>query len=517
MASYIISIEKTSYADTAAAEAAITGAGATVQKAYSQLLAYTFLVDATEEQLSSITGLTESSAANTVLVASHADAEFNTVHLGSASPGHQWNPQFDGTGTTVYLIDTGVSTNHIEFANATVQHLYKASNIADFADSDGHGTAIASLIVGGNVGMSPNVTLKSVKLFQDSNGTITVQEIVDGLDAILTDHSTSSSVVKVVCMPWKVTKNSLIDAKLAQLQDAGLILVAAAGNDSDEVDNYSPGGLDSIITVGAYDHETNQVASFNNLPRIDYVDDTATPIIAERVNNAQIDLFAVGTNVPVADVLDSNNYNYLTGTSVSAGITAGAVAQYIQQHGTETAATIQSYVTTAAYTHANGLSYDLVSTPVDGKIPDYANINYGRLEIVSIGTSSLATQPSGTLFNVQHGQSDSINLGLTAGASNVSVLDFSPLAPWMSFDPATGLVSADTSDTSTAPASIAPGIYNFAIKGDVNGETIVEEYSIGVYTTNEDELLESVEYYYDSDTDSYDEVIQYEASTTQKN
>ena len=57
----------------------------------------------------------------------------------------------------------------------------------------------------------------------------------------------------------------------------------------------------------------------------------------------------------------------------------------------------------------------------------------------------------------------------------------------------------DTTDASTCPADKAPGIYLFAMRGGVPGPgdgpvaTMVEEFSIGLYATNESELDIEVE------------------------
>ena len=115
------------------------------------------------------------------------------------------------------------------------------------------------------------------------------------------------------------------------------------------------------------------------------------------------------------------------------------------------------------------------------------------------------------MFDIEYGSSANVNIGISGSASNVAVIDFSPLAPWMSFDTGTGIVSADTSNPATAPSSIAPGIYNFAVKGTMGSKTIVEEYSIGVYASggSASDLNTAEEYYYDDEANDYEAVISY--------
>ena len=105
-----------------------------------------------------------------------------------------------------------------------------------------------------------------------------------------------------------------------------------------------------------------------------------------------------------------------------------------------------------------------------------------------------------------------MNLGIRSDASNVSVLDFSPLSPWMTLNTGTGLFEADTSNATLAPASIKPGIYHFAVKGTYANVIYVEEFSVGVYETNESELSASQEFYYDDDDSDYEEIVTYASS-----
>ena len=52
----------------------------------------------------------------------------------------------------------------------------------------------------------------------------------------------------------------------------------------------------------------------------------------------------------------------------------------------------------------------------------------------------------------------------------------------------------------------------FGIKGTVDGKVMVEEYSVGLFNTSISELEEATQYYYDADTDSYDEVVSYQVA-----
>jgi len=531
MASYILSMDSSVHADASAAESAITGAGGTIINTYS--LPLTYKVDATAEEISAIAGVSYSELEATSLTATHAGS-FNTLHLTYTSRDRgnndlpNWNPSRTGSGTTVYLLDTGVDTAHNEFANATITNLHNASSVDGFGDTDGHGTSIASLIVGENIGVSKDATLKNVKLFNGSNGTISVGEVVGALDSVLTDHNNNTpGKAKVVCMPWVATKNQLIDQKIAELQDNNLLMVAAAGNGGTEVDNFSPGGLDTITTVGSLDltnFNSPSVSSFTNMPLIDYVDANTTPVAKAPVTGAKVDVFAPGVNVSVADLSNVSNYLTVTGTSASAGIVAGAYCHWIEENPSDDARTLRSALIYEGYTHASAKGYptagqtEMSYADIDangdyapGKIVDFANVSYSMVKVPHTNDTRLTAEPQGMIATVQYGQSVSETININDSASNVALLDFAPLSPWMSFDIGTGSLVADTSNVSTAPASISPGLYNFAIKGDVNGRTRVVEFQVGVYNNNADELDGAPEYYYDTDSADY-ETVSYSTS-----
>ena len=146
--------------------------------------------------------------------------------------------------------------------------------------------------------------------------------------------------------------------------------------------------------------------------------------------------------------------------------------------------------------------------------------SYGAITLAEKATDPiLATEQSGRLVNVQHGSNITVDIGINSSAANVAVLDFAPLSPWMAFNAATGIVSINGGDA-TCTANLAPGIYTFAIKGDIDGDVLVEEYSVGLYTTNVSEVTgeesNASQYYYDTDSAEYDEIIDYSASFPQQ-
>ena len=71
-------------------------------------------------------------------------------------------PKNLGTNVVVYLVDSGIDISHPQFVNANIQNLWSWDE--NFTDVNGHGTAMASLIVGESLGVVPEAILKNVQI-----------------------------------------------------------------------------------------------------------------------------------------------------------------------------------------------------------------------------------------------------------------------------------------------------------------------------------------------------------------
>lgn len=538
MANFIISLDSSTHANAGAAELAITNAGLAITKTYSFPLTYG--VSGTTSQVGALAGVSEYAENGTALSSTldafteasndHEDSHLDTTAI---NPNYQyfWHPLDTtfGAGQTIYLVDTGFSGAHQEFGeDPDVTNLHSAPNATGFGDSDGHGTKMAGIILGDAIGVAKGASIQNVKMFNDNTTAFTAGDVVDALEAILIHHrANDASIAKIVLFAWSMTKNALIDAKLNQMLAENLMVVASAGNAGNgvDVDTITPGGLDTITTVGAHD-QVFEVTTFTQMPIIDYVDDETTPFRRGLVQNAaKIDIFAVGADVCTIDPDDVANYIPSNGTSVSAAMVAGIATHYMNLYTSTSAETIKSYMvtrgnemarlprsTSTAEDYQTILSYKNLSYPA-GKTAEYNKVSLSLLSCPMTSEVAFTNIPSGRLLNVAHGSTTTVDIGLHADVTDVAVLDFSPLAPWMAFDAATGIVTITATTDAGCAADLAPGVYHFAVKGTMATKVYVEEYSIGVYATAESELTTSMEYYYDDDEEEYEEVIQYSAST----
>ena len=504
MASYIISISNS--LDDTAAQSRITSAGGVVTSSLS--ITNTYNVDCTAEQLAAMSDVVASSLNDdSIAVAMTAGATFNGLHHETLlyrrrevqnGESNVINYRYDGSGVDVYLLDTGVNASHVEFGNpSSLYNLHSAYD--NFDDNAGHGTAMASLLIGTGLGVSPQCTLHNVKIFDALSGNVTIGQIVDGLNAVMADHQANTPTnPKVVCCPWTVPQNDLLDDVFDSLNASNLVIVAAAGNDGVAINTKSPAGIEKIITVGAFNDQYT-VASFTNTPG------TGSGLV--NYGNS-LDIFALGVNVDVADSANVSNYVTYSGTSISCATTAGVVAQTIQKDSSLDSSEVKEAL--LAEGHSYGQS--VITFPSGG---NYSS-SFSAITLAEKATDPiLATEQSGRLVNVQHGSNVTVDIGLNNTAANVEILDFAPLSPWMGFDAATGIVSINGGDA-TCAANLAPGVYTFALKGELGGDVYVEEYSVGLYTTDVSEVTgedsNASQYYYDTDSAEYDEIINYSAS-----
>ena len=225
-----------------------------------------------------------------------------------------------GNNVNVYIMDSGIDTQHEEFTNRNISLLYSITD--DYIDETGHGTAVASLIAGKTCGLTcPNV--KIIKLW-DADHQALQSQILSALDAILLDSLNSNGMPSVVNMSWGIAKNSYIDSKIQILLDAGVIVVAAAGNTGIPINDITPASIPMVITVGSYGQDFIP-SDFSS-----YTDPTIVNLSQNATNYGELDVWAPGEKIYAAQA--NGGYGFVAGTSFSAAIYSGEVIYTISQH-----------------------------------------------------------------------------------------------------------------------------------------------------------------------------------------
>ncbi len=218
------------------------------------------------------------------------------------------------------IMDSGIDFTHPEFAGLETENFFTLSQFnGSFADDIGHGTGVASMACGKNLGVASNVKLLNCKI-GGANYSAKLVDLGLAIDAIVARAAANPTVTRVVNMSWGIARSSWLDDKVQGLLDMGITVVCAAGNDGISVEDISPAGMDSVITVGSVD-KYDIPSGFNNISPTDAGLTTG--------HGLSLDLFAPGEEVTIGT---NSGYYIATGTSFAAPLVAGVAAEIASLH-----------------------------------------------------------------------------------------------------------------------------------------------------------------------------------------
>ncbi len=174
-----------------------------------------------------------------------------------------------GQGVRVAVVDTGVDAKHPDFAGRIVaQQCFSQAGCpggkaqgSDAKDQNGHGSHVASLILGGGKvapqGMAPKAELVAIRVL-DKDGSGTTSDIIAGLDWAAVNAKSLKIRALNLSLGGQQAYSSTCDkadpttAKaIALLNKAGVAVFAAAGNGGVIGGLSSPACLSQVTSVGA--------------------------------------------------------------------------------------------------------------------------------------------------------------------------------------------------------------------------------------------------------------------------
>jgi serine protease AprX len=177
-----------------------------------------------------------------------------------------------GAGVTVAVIDTGVGNGNdslpvIEDVSNRNRVLASYDAIANVSpsktyDTVGHGTHVTSIIMNSDTsdvsrspqGIAPNAKLVWVRAF-GANGAGSYSNVIAGLNWILANKAKYNIRVLNLSFgakPQSFYWNDPIDQAVMKIWQAGVVVVASAGNSGPKAQTISvPGNSPYVITVGA--------------------------------------------------------------------------------------------------------------------------------------------------------------------------------------------------------------------------------------------------------------------------
>ncbi|KYH31974.1 S8 family peptidase [Neomoorella mulderi] len=215
-----------------------------------------------------------------------------------------------GEKVKVAVLDTGIDAGHPDLK----ANIRGTQNIKfpgwQAGDGNGHGTHVAGIIAAvdnnfGVVGVAPRAEIYAVKIF-NRRGNGYISDIIAGLDWALQNK------MQVVNMSFGTTRPSqALEEAVRRCVQAGMVLVAAAGNEGKENSVMYPARCPGVIAVSAIDRKNN-LASFSS-------------------RGSEVTVAAPG--VDILSTYPGGKYRAMSGTSMACPHVAGVAALVLSRDG----------------------------------------------------------------------------------------------------------------------------------------------------------------------------------------
>ena len=253
-----------------------------------------------------------------------------------------------GAGVRIAILDTGVTSSRA--FSTSISSINLVALAGDTAAQNGHGTAVASMIIGNSSltpGVAPGSEILSIRIANDlgqSDSFLLAQGIVAAVDggAQLINISMGS-----------VGDSALVRNAIAYAQAAGALIIAAAGNNGTDRVSY-PAANPGVIAVGAVDAVGDHL-DFSN-------------------TGSKVSISAPGYQVNAAWTEDQAAR--VSGTSFSAPIIAGAIAAVKSWPGNEKLSMSQAANLVYAYLNDSGAAG--TDPAVGAGMPDLGRVRNGK-------------------------------------------------------------------------------------------------------------------------------------------
>ena len=259
-----------------------------------------------------------------------------------------WAQRRTDGNVTVAVIDTGVNCDHPDLAsNLVLSNCAKdvvAGTVGKAAvnDLNGHGTHVAGIIGAvannalGVAGVSFNAKVLPIKVTSGSDGTVYTSDIIKAIDYVISLKTSVASPdylknIRVINLSLgSYGYSSYERAAIQRAIDAGILVVASAGNEATSSISY-PSGYPSVIGVSALKDAGSGNPTFDS----------------EYSNYGDaVDLAAPGTDI--LSTAGNGDYESMDGTSMAAPFVSGAAALVFAANMSYTPAQVESILENSA-------------------------------------------------------------------------------------------------------------------------------------------------------------------------
>lgn len=172
------------------------------------------------------------------------------------------------TDSVIALIDTGASQgpNVID----------RVSLIDDVLEgNNGHANDMVASIVSQN----PDARILSIRALGD-DGYGSISAVVSAIEYAINSHV---DIINLSMYSKKTLSTSVLEAEILKAIKAGITVVGSAGNDGADVEDYVPGSLSGVWTIGSVNEEGVRLKTSNYGDKVDYyVVSTSTSVAAAK-------------------------------------------------------------------------------------------------------------------------------------------------------------------------------------------------------------------------------------------
>lgn len=236
-------------------------------------------------------------------------------NFGAIGMGDAWDLNLGGSpDVCLAVVDTGVAYDSYDFMETNfVQGHDFWNNDSDPYDDNGHGSMIAAIMAQstnnglGSSGIAFNCSIMPVKVFDQNGGTgesVSTNTAVQGIDYAVSHGADIINLSMLLPWTWE------LEQACARAYQAGVLLVAAAGNDSQGDDNRQEAGFPARFST------TLAVANMKEDYTLAYSSQLPT------------DVRGYGVTAPGSDITQFVPYPYLVGdyTLLPEGVTASGTS-----------------------------------------------------------------------------------------------------------------------------------------------------------------------------------------------